>query len=107
LRIDLATDDDFPDFLALGGQVEELFGPMVAEHGFHHAVRRNISRGSAIVARDGSTVNGGLFFAHHRHPRYSVGWLVVDDSHRSLGIGQALLAWAFSHLVEVPAVWTS
>ena len=36
----------------LVAEVEDLFGPLVAEPRFHDAVRRNISRRSALLARD-------------------------------------------------------
>ena len=36
----------------LAAEVEDLFGPMVAEPRFHDAVRRNIPRRSALLARD-------------------------------------------------------
>jgi hypothetical protein len=52
VTIDLATEDDFGAFIELAGEVEEVFGPMVDEPGFHDAVRRNISRRSALLARD-------------------------------------------------------
>jgi GNAT superfamily N-acetyltransferase len=91
VAIERAAEADFSPFLRLAGQVEELFGPMVGDQGFHGAVRRNISRGSAIVAREGSQVIGGLFLPHHRRPRYSISWLVVDEAARSRGIGSGMV----------------
>lgn len=44
----LASEDDFGAFIELAAEVVNLFGPMVSEPGFHAAVRRNISRGSAL-----------------------------------------------------------
>ena len=43
VTIVLATEDDFGAFLELASEVEDLFGPMVDEPGFHDAVRRNIA----------------------------------------------------------------
>ena len=59
----LAAEDDFGAFREPAGEVEDLFGPMVDEPGFHDAVRRNISRRSALLARDSlGTPAGGLLF---------------------------------------------
>ena len=98
--------DDFDGFLGLAAEVEDLFGPLVGEPGFHDAVRRNIARGSALVAvrASASGLVGGLLFSHHRRPRYSIGWLVVASVERSRGVGQALLADAFRRWVRAPCV---
>ncbi len=63
MNIGLATEGDFGAFVELAAEVEDLFGPMVGEPGFHDAVRRNISRRSAFLARGPrSTPAGGLLF---------------------------------------------
>ena len=103
MTIVLATDDDFGAFIELAGEVEDLFGPMVDEPAFHDAVRRNISRRSALLARDSlGTPGGGLLFSPHHHPTYAVRWFVVAKRYRSKGLGEALLAEAFCKWVKPP-----
>jgi GNAT superfamily N-acetyltransferase len=103
MNIEVATDADFDGFVKLAAEVEHLFGPMVNEVGFQDAVRRNISRGSALMARDSlGAAAGGLLFSHHRHPTCSVRWFVVAEDHRSRGLGEALLADAFLRWVLPP-----
>ena len=91
-----AVEADFDAFLALAAEVEDLFGPMVGDAGFHGAERKNIARESALVADDGA---GGLLFSPHR---CSIGWLVVVPAAPSRGLGQALLADAFRRWVRPP-----
>lgn len=103
VTIVLATEDDFGAFLELASEVEDLFGPMVDEPGFHDAVRRNISRRSAFFARGSlGTPAGGLLFSLHHHPTYAVRWFVVAERFRSKGLGEALLAEAFCKWVRPP-----
>ncbi len=98
----------FDSFLALAAEVEHWFErPMVQEPGFHRAVRRNIARGSALVAtNEDDIVIGGLLFSHANPPEYDVGWLVVSEAGRSQGVGQALLGHAFARWVAPPATVT-
>lgn len=99
-----ATDAHFESFLALAGEVEHWFGPMVHEPGFHRAVRKNIARGSALVTVDErAVVIGGLLLSVERPPEYGIGWLVVAEAERSQGVGEALLARAFRQWVAPPA----
>lgn len=88
--IRLAKEWDFPDFVRLAGQVEHWFGPMVADPGFHRAVREHVHRSAALVAVTSEVVGAMLFGAgppvHHIH------WLVVDGQERGSGVGRALLA---------------
>lgn len=100
MDISVAVADDLSAFLELAAEVEHLFGPMVDDVDFHDAVRRNIARGTALLARDslGRGAGGILFSAHH--PTYLVGWLVVANQHRSRGLGGALLAEAFRRWVQ-------
>ncbi len=48
-----ADTSAFDGFIALAEDVEDWFGPMAKEPGFHRAVSKNIDRGSALVAVDG------------------------------------------------------
>jgi hypothetical protein len=77
MRVDLASTADFEAFIALAAEVEDWFGPMVSDPGFHDAVRRNIARGSALVAVDAREIVGALLFSVDRAPTYDVRWLVV------------------------------
>jgi ribosomal protein S18 acetylase RimI-like enzyme len=104
----LAGDQDFPGFLALAAEVEQWFGPMVAEPGFHDAVRGHIRRGAALVAAGtdaartdaaGADVLGGLLFGGAA-PVYRVHWLVVSEQARGQGVGQALMAEAERRFVR-------
>ena len=104
VRIELARTEDSGSFLDLAAEVEDWFGPMVDEPGYHRAVRKNIERGSALLAFDVSDVVGGLFFSRQRAPAYEIGWLVVTSSRRSEGIGTALIARAVRDWVQAPAV---
>lgn len=97
-----AHERDFPGFLGLAAQVEQWFGPMVEEAGFHDAVRAHISRSMALVAvSSGPDLLGGLLFgaeppAHHVH------WLVVSQRARGTGVGRALMAEATRRWVRGP-----
>jgi len=95
---------DLGNFLLLAAEVEDWFGPMVDEREFHDAVRKNIARGSALLAFDGTDVVGGLLFSRHHAPAYDIGWLVVTAERRSEGIGEALVARAVRDWVRPPAV---
>lgn len=107
MRVALATTRDFDAFLVLAAEVEDWFGPMVADPGFHRSVRNDIERRSALVAVDrGDAVVGGLLFSCQRAPEYEIGWLVVTDVMRSRGIGEALVAEAMRRWVAPPAVVT-
>ncbi|MFW6691433.1 GNAT family N-acetyltransferase [Streptomyces sp. MAR4 CNX-425] len=98
----VAGDRDFPGFLALAAEVEVWFGPMVAEPGFHDAVREHIRHGAALAAvsrdRDDEVV-GGLLFGGAA-PVWEVHWLVVSERARGQGVGQALMAEAERRFVR-------
>ncbi|MFJ4839118.1 GNAT family N-acetyltransferase [Streptomyces sp. NPDC088746] len=97
-----AREEDLAGFIALAAQVEDWFGPMVEEPGFHRAVEDHIRRSAALVAvsSDGETVGGLLFGAgapvHHVH------WLVVTEKARGTGAGRALMADALRRYVRGP-----
>ena len=100
----IATDDDFPGFVTLAGQVEHWFGPMVAVAGFHTAVRKTIAAGTAVYAGTPREPLGGMLFGTDAATgRYQISWLVVADGARQLGVGTALLEFAYDHLVTRPA----
>jgi GNAT superfamily N-acetyltransferase len=105
VRIVEASDPDFAAFLALAAEVEDWFGPMVADAGFHRAIRKAIDRGSALVAFDAAErVVAGLLFSNQKAPEYDIRWLVVSASRRSEGIGEALIGQALLRWVRPPAV---
>ncbi|MER6910859.1 GNAT family N-acetyltransferase [Streptomyces sp. NPDC000594] len=116
-----AREADIPGLLELAAEVEHWFGPMVAEEGFHRALRTHVVRGTALVAEEGGALTGGLLFdpaepvnpvnpvdpadpvdpgdpaAHH------VDWLVVSARARGTGVGRALMAAATERFVTPPA----
>ncbi|OLT25089.1 GNAT family N-acetyltransferase [Actinomadura sp. CNU-125] len=102
MDVRLAGERDEPGFVALAAQVEDWFGPMVEDPGFHAAVAKHVRRGTALVATEGADVLGGLFMGGE-HPTYHVHWLVVSERVRGRGAGRALMADAMGRFVRVPA----
>ncbi|MFH8241271.1 MULTISPECIES: GNAT family N-acetyltransferase [unclassified Streptomyces] len=102
MNVRLAEAQDVPGFLALAGQVEHWFGPMVGEAGFHAAVRDHIRRSEALVAGPaGSPLLGAMLFGPTA-PAYHVHWLVVSEQARGTGVGRALMADAMRRWVRGP-----
>lgn len=99
-----AEEHDFPGFLGLAAQVEHWFGPMVEDAGFHGAVREHIRRSTALVALSPGRPEplGGLLFGAEA-PTHHVHWLVVCESTRGQGVGQALMADSLRRWVRGPA----
>ncbi|MFF0723726.1 GNAT family N-acetyltransferase [Streptomyces sp. NPDC004134] len=95
----LAGERDFGGFLGLAGGVEQWFGAMVDEPGFHEAVREHIRGGLALVAVSGGSVVGGLLFGGAA-PVFRVHWLVVAEDARGQGVGQALMGEAERRFVR-------
>ncbi|MBL1289976.1 GNAT family N-acetyltransferase [Streptomyces sp. NE06-03E] len=102
MNIRLAQEKDLAGLLDLAAQVEDWFGPMVEEPGFHRAVEEHIGRSEALVveAPDGHLAGGLLFGAVP--PAYHVHWLVVGEKARGTGVGRALMADAFRRYVRGP-----
>ncbi|MDX3683189.1 MULTISPECIES: GNAT family N-acetyltransferase [unclassified Streptomyces] len=102
MNIRLAQEKDLVGLLDLAAQVEDWFGPMVEEPGFHRAVEEHIGRSEALVveAPDGHLAGGLLFGAVP--PAYHVHWLVVGEKARGTGVGRALMADAFRRYVRGP-----
>ncbi|MFV0137894.1 GNAT family N-acetyltransferase [Streptomyces sp. HMX87] len=97
-----AQEQDFDGFLGLAAQVEHWFGPMVAEPGFHRAVREHIRRSTALVAdASGPGLLGGLLFGAEG-PVHHIHWLVVSREQRGTGVGRALMAEAVRRFVRQP-----
>ncbi|MGY0489508.1 GNAT family N-acetyltransferase [Streptomyces sp. WG-D5] len=114
--IKVAVDTDFSDLLQLAGQVEEWFGPMVEEEGFHEALRTHLRRGTALVARpterdpsapltsggpESGPLLGGLLYDNHG-PVHHVDWLVVSQEARVGGVGRALMSAATQRFAPEP-----
>lgn len=105
-HIAIAQPEDREAWLELAREVEPLFGPMVNDPGFHHALDTTIERGTAYCVRiahdrPGSPLAGGMLFSA-KPPIYKIGWLAVSHSQRGRGIGKALVAHAIQ-LVQPPA----
>lgn len=102
--IRLAEERDASGFIALAGQVEHWFGPMVEDPGFHATIDEHIRRGTALVAAATADPDllGGLLIGI-KPPTYHLYWLVVSGHARGQGIGRALLADAMRRFVQGPA----
>jgi ribosomal protein S18 acetylase RimI-like enzyme len=107
MRVVLAQSADLPAWLDLAAEVEPLFGPMVADPGFHAALERNIQRQTAFCLREqngapGAPLMGGLLFSATHAPQYKIGWLAVAERWRRQGVAQALVEHCF-RLILPPA----
>jgi hypothetical protein len=47
---------DIPAWLNLAREVEPLFGPMCSDPAFHHALQKNINRGTALCVPEADGV---------------------------------------------------
>lgn len=109
MDIDTAGYRDVRCWLDLAAEVESLFGPMLDDPGFYHALLRNIERGTAFCARDdggqpGEPLLGGLLFSPPTPTRseYRIAWLAVAAWRRRRGVGHRLVKHA-CQLVTPPA----
>jgi GNAT superfamily N-acetyltransferase len=98
----LARAQDTAGFLHLAGQVEQWFGPMVGEPGFHQALDSHVRTGMALVAESGAGILGGMLFGVDE-PIYHVHWLVISAQARGMGAGRALVDYAIKKFVRPPA----
>jgi GNAT superfamily N-acetyltransferase len=106
MHVVVAQEADFAAWLHLAAEVEPLFGPMVAEPGFHRALTKNIARGTAYCIREdggpaGTPLVGGLLFSP-KPPLYTIGWLAVAQKHQRRGAAR-LLVEHVTALVQAPA----
>ncbi|MEV7213668.1 GNAT family N-acetyltransferase [Kitasatospora cineracea] len=127
VRVRTGRPADAAGLVRLAGQVEQWFGPMVGEPGFHAAVERQLADGKALVADggvpatgggalvdnggapatgggalvidDGAELLGGLLIGW-RPPVCHLHWLVVDAAARGRGVGRALVAEALARCPE-------
>ena len=107
MQIALAQPADIPAWLDLAAEVEPLFGPMVADPGFHAALERNIARQTAFCIReqDGAPsrpLMGALLFSATHAPHYTIGWLAVAQRWQRQGVAHMLVEHCF-RLVQSPA----
>ena len=95
----MAGSADHAGFIALAGEVEQWFGPMIDDPEFQETLDKNIRRGSALCVRGGDDqVLGGLLLSA-RPSRYRIGWLVVAGDFRGRGVGRALVAESIKRMV--------
>lgn len=98
-----------PGWLRLAADAEHLFGPMVNEPGFLRALEKTVTHGGAWCVREedgppGTPLMGGLFFSS-KPPTYKIGWLVVAEMWRRIGVARLLVEHVFG-LVQPPAEMT-
>ncbi len=106
MRVERADAEDTANWLLLGAEVEELFGPLVDNPGFHRALQRNIERGSAYCVREGgggpgTRLCGGMLVSVHP-PQYTIRWLAIAQRWQRQGIGRLLVEHVLRR-VPVPA----
>lgn len=97
LTVRPAIEADVPGILALAGEVEHWFGPMVTVPGFHRALHKHIADDRALVASDADQLVGGVLFGGAT-PRFAVHWLVVSEFVRGRGAGRQLTDAAMDRL---------
>jgi ribosomal protein S18 acetylase RimI-like enzyme len=107
MHVALARPADISAWLELAAEVEPLFGPMVADPGFHAALERTTQRQTAFCIRQqdgapGAPLMGGLLFSAAHAPHYKIGWLAVAERWRRQGVAQALVEHCF-RLIQPPA----
>jgi GNAT superfamily N-acetyltransferase len=107
MHVVLAQPADIPSWLDLAAEVEPLFGPMVAEPGFHAALERNVKRQTAFCIREqpddpGTPLMGALLFSPAHAPHYNIGWLAVARRWHRRGIAQTLVEHCFQR-IQPPA----
>ena len=100
--VQIASKEDFPNWLKLASEVEYLFGPMVNNALFIEPLKKNIERQSAFCVRErngesGSPLMGGLLLSAHP-PVYRIGWLAVAQKWRRQGVGRLLVEYVFNHI---------
>ena len=106
MKVVLARQEDYVNWLALAAEVEDLFGPMVNNPDFQQTLLKNIGRGTAYCIREndgspGAPLLGGMLFSP-KPPLYKISWLVVSKKHQRQGIGQMLVDYGIGQ-VQSPA----
>jgi ribosomal protein S18 acetylase RimI-like enzyme len=106
MQVQSAQPQDYAAWLALAGQVEDLFGPMVNNPDFQQTLLKHLGRGTAYCVREndgppGAPLLGGLLFSP-KPPTYKISWLVVSHRHQRQGLGKILVDHVIA-LVQPPA----
>lgn len=95
-RVTAAGPADYEAWLALAGEVEPLFGPMVAKESFCSGLQAAIeSRQAFCIKDDGGDLSGGVIIDPLAN---EIAWLAVSRHKRKQGIGRLLLNCALSKL---------
>ncbi|MET7289202.1 GNAT family N-acetyltransferase [Streptomyces sp. NPDC005573] len=97
-----AREDDIDALVGLAAEVEQWFGPMAGEPGFHRVLERHVRRSTALVASSPSGLLGGLLFGAGHAPVHHIHWLVVSAEARRRGVGRALVNSATRRFVRGP-----
>ena len=105
-QVQIATKEDFLNWLKLASEVEHLFGPMVDNKLFHDSLNKCIAGKQAFCVRErngksGSPLMGALMLSAEP-PIYRIGWLAVAQKWRRHGVGKLLVEHVFG-LVKPPA----
>lgn len=92
-----STINEISSWLALAREAEPLFGPMADDPDFQKGLLKAIQDGRAIAAKEEKTsdVLGGVIIDPEQN---EILWLVVKQSARGRGTGQALLEAALERL---------
>jgi ribosomal protein S18 acetylase RimI-like enzyme len=96
-RVEPATEQDVPGWLALAAEVGDLFGSdMAGNPAFRDILLRGIAAGTAYCVHIGGEVAGAMLLKAG-----SIDWLAVSKRHRRRGVGRALVAHAQAHNSEL------
>ena len=90
MNVATALPEDLDGFLSLASEVENWFGPMVADPQFHATLEKNIARGTAFAVRADHALLGGLLTGG-RQPTYRLNRLVAAAEARGQGVGRSLV----------------
>jgi len=100
MEAQIATLEDFQNYLVLAREVEPFFGPMENEPSFRENLERAIHDGRAYCVREqngkpGTPLRGGVMVSKKHN---EIAWLAVATRYRRQGSGALLLQYAIKNL---------